>query len=132
MPGGSTTGQIGTDLQTAINVVLPGRTIQVLGTFPGDVTVDKAVTINGNFGATGAVNVTASGAVINGAVTAGAGLSFVAGSTLVVNLDATPFVSSMVTGAVALNGATLQVNGANPPAPGSTVHDSSTTTAATR
>src|SRR5262245_56000983 len=120
VPGGSTTGQIGTDLQTAINVVPRGTTLQVLGTFPGNVTVDKAITINGNFGATGAVNVTAPGAVINGAVTAGAGLSFVAGSTLVVSLDATPFVSSTVTGAVALNGATLQVNGANPPAQGST------------
>jgi hypothetical protein len=120
VPGGSTTGQIGVDLQTAINAVATGATIQTFGTFPGDVTVNKAVTILGNFGATGAVNVTASGAVIDGAVNAGAGLTLTAGSTLVVDLSsATAFDQSSVTGMVTLNGATLQLNSVFTPALGS-------------
>lgn len=112
-------GTLGVDLQRFINVVSAGTTINVLGTFTGNVDVNKAVTVLGNFGATGAVGVSVAGATIDGAVTAGAGLTLISGSTLVVDLNsATAFDQSAVTGAVALNGATLTLNSNFTPAAG--------------
>lgn len=62
------TGTIGTDLQTAINAVPEGTVLHAIGTFPGNVDVNKAITLQGSFAVTGSFTVSDPEAVIQATV----------------------------------------------------------------
>ena len=106
-------------IQAVIDVVSPAAELRFGGDFAGNVDVDQAVTLGGNFSLTGSLSVTATGATLDsgfspGVITSG-NLSLAASSTLVAEVNGTTPGTQhdqyVVNGTVDLGGATLDAFG---------------------
>jgi hypothetical protein len=116
-------------IQEAINLITVGGTLSVpTGTYPGNVNVNKAITLAGTFTVGGTLTISAAGAVLSpgyspGIINSG-NLSLSAGSNVNIELNGTTpgtgYDQLNVTGTVSLGNANLNVTTGFTPAIGNT------------
>lgn len=114
-------------IQEAIDLITAGGTLTVpTGTYPGNVNVNKALTIKGTFTTTGSFTTSASGVVLSPGYSPGiintGDLTLTSGTTVNIEINGTTagtqYDQFNVTGAVNLGNAALNVTLGYTPAPG--------------